>query len=125
MSFKDKFNLGLTLLIICAVGLTFFYINAIAILELLHINPQILIITLKKSFSIILVSTGLWLVFPIKLRIFIEAFIHSYGKAKNKLLTITDSNKYPEVFATKLAPTLLIRLIGIVLVASGLTIWMY
>src|SRR4051812_49330425 len=102
MNLKEKLNLGLTLIIICAVGFYFFYINFFYILELLHINPNLLNETIRIAGSTILITTGLWLNLPVKMRLTIEALINSAAQTKNKFILMNQSVSYPFVLATKL-----------------------
>lgn len=122
LTLREKINLGLTLAVLMIIGLFFFYINGLAILELLHIDPKIISNTLIKASYVLLIATGLWLVLPIKIRISIEAIFYSRARIRSKFLS-TDTNYYPTLLATKLPPNLVIRLIGIILIILGFIIY--
>lgn len=125
LTLKEKLNLGITLAVLVLFGSVFFYINAVAIFELLHINPQLLTDTIIFSTSTMLISIGIWLILPIKIRISIEAFFYSLGRSKNKFLLMNDSQTYQTVLSTKLASSFLIRIIGISLICCGLIVYFF
>lgn len=124
-SFSDKLNLGITLIVIIALGLLFFYIYASAIFELLKIDPQLLTDTMIRSLFILCISCGIWFNLPVKLRMTIEVFIYSFGRAKHKYISMSYSSAYPIVLATKLPPTIPVRVFGLSLIFLGVAIWYF
>lgn len=125
LSLKDKLNLSLTLLVLGLIGFYFFYINGTAILELLHLNPNLLNNSLRYSFTVLIVSCGIWLILPVKIRLTLEALINSAAQVKAKNLILNQSLNYPHVLATKLRPTPSIRLAGLILIILGLIVYFY